>query len=133
MYGFVQTNLGLGCLSDAGTDGANLGKTLRQKLANETITDADLSLLNDAIHRMFLYDIRAGDMTARNFIYGKRTYGGVSGPAECVLVDGFGDIHAVPVRSMARWSNRFGLNDSCERLARNTQLNWHKNTQEFSL
>lgn len=134
MYGFVLTNLGIGCLTDAvlETDGA-LGETLQSKAKQKTLDADDLALFNDTIRRMYLYDIRAGDMTARNFVFGQRTLGDTPGPRECVLVDGFGDIHAIPIRSWGRAFNRFGLDDSCKRLAQRTGLQWNPATRQFSL
>ncbi len=130
MYGFVQTDKGLGCMTDAVMDGGKLGKTLKDK-AEDLDTD-DLALFNDTIRRLYLYDIRAGDMTARNFVFGQRAINGTPGPRECVLVDGFGDIHAIPIRSAGRWFNRYGLDDSCKRLARKTGLRWDPQTRQFS-
>lgn len=134
MYGFVQTNLGLGCLTEnvMEPDG-RLGPTLGAKAKAKTLTEQDVDLLNDTITRIYQNDIRASDMNPSNFVFGHRDVGGVLGPRECVLVDGFGDIHAIPVRSMAQWSNRIGLDDSCHRLARNTGLHWDKAHRRFSL
>ncbi|WP_458791454.1 YrbL family protein [Yoonia sp. MH D7] len=133
MYGFAITNLGLGCITDRveNSDGS-LGQTVGAKAKAGTLTDEDLALLNDAIGRIYRYNIRASDMNPNNFVIGRRDTGGGIGPKECVLVDGFGDIHAVPVRSMAKWSNRMGLDDSASRLARNTGLTWDKTTRQLS-
>ena len=133
MFGFVQTNVGLGCLSErvAGPHGG-LGETLGDKVKAGSLTDADIGLLNHTISLLFTYGIRASDLNPRNFVFGRRDNGNGPGPKECVLVDGFGDTHAIPVRSMAGWSNRLGLKDSCTRLARNTGLHWDANHQQFS-
>ena len=133
MYGFVPTNIGLGCLTESvtGNDG-KIGETLGHKAKKKKLTQHDIDLLNDTIARLFTNDIRAGDMNPNNFVFGHRDNGSGPNEEECVLVDGFGDVHAIPIRSMARWSNRIGLNDSCERLAKNTGLTWHKATLSFS-
>ncbi|WP_333712681.1 YrbL family protein [Yoonia sp.] len=132
MYGFVATTLGLGCLCDAVLDGhGNLGSTLEKKTGDGSLTATDLGLFNDTIRRLYLYDVRVGDMTARNFVFGQRVIGGHKGPRECVLVDGFGDIHAIPIRSWGRMFNRLGLDDSCKRLARKTGLQWSSDTKLF--
>lgn len=133
MYGFVLTNLGLGCLTDAVLENGTLGETLQSKIKSRTLTNADLALFNDTVHRMQRYDIRAGDMTARNFVFGQRSLGNTPGPRECVLVDGFGDIHAIPIRSCSRFFNRIGLDDSCKRLAQRTGLLWDPKTRQFGL
>lgn len=133
MFGFVTTNVGLGCLTERVMmpDGG-LGETLSYKAKNRKLTDADLDLLNDAVGRLFKHNIRASDMNSKNFVFGHRDNGAGPGPMECVLVDGFGDIHAIPVRSIAKWSNRIGLADSCKRLARNRKLIWAPDTRLFS-
>ena len=129
MYGFVQTNLGLGCLTQRVKDAdGGIGQTLGRMIKDRTLTDADLGLLNDSVARIYDHNIRASDMTANNFVFGTRG----NGPRECVLVDGFGDIHAIPVRSMSRWSNHKGLDDSCRRMESRNPLKWDPETRHFT-
>jgi hypothetical protein len=130
MFGFIFTDAGLGCVTE-NVDDDGLGQTLYAM--KDTLTAADLALFNDTIARLYAFDIRAGDMTARNFVFGHRDYAGTRGPRECVLVDGFGDIHAIPVRSWGRWANGLGLDDSCKRLALKTGLQWHPKQRQFTL
>lgn len=133
MFGFVATDAGLGCLTErVMAPDTSLGETLAHKIKSDTLTDDHVHRLNNTVARIFGHNIRASDMNAKNFVFGQRDYGMGLGPKECVLVDGFGDVHAIPVRSMAKWSNRLGLIDSCKRLARNTGLNWHEKSREFS-
>jgi hypothetical protein len=134
MFGFTPTNEGLGCITERvmQPDG-RLGETLGAKAQAGRLTPAQLALLNDTIARIYANDIRASDMNPANFVFGHRDNGTGPGPEECVLVDGFGDIHAIPVRSMARWSNRIGLDDSCKRLARNSGLRWDPKARQFAL
>lgn len=133
MYGFIPTTEGLGCLTERimQNDGS-IGETLSAKIRQGSLTAAHVDLLNDTIGRIYAHYIRASDMNPNNFVFGQRDNGTGPGPEECVLVDGFGDIHAIPVRSMARWSNRIGLDDSCARLARNTGLVWDKRLRRFA-
>lgn len=134
MFGFTHTSEGLGCITERVMEpGRQLGETLGAKAAAGTLTPAHISMLNDTIARIYANDIRASDMNPNNFVFGQRDNGTGPGPEECVLVDGFGDINAIPVRSMARWSNRMGLDDSCKRLARNTGLLWDAKTRQFAL
>ncbi|MEL6839574.1 MAG: YrbL family protein [Pseudomonadota bacterium] len=129
MYGFAPTQLGLGCVTErVTTKQGGLAKTLHALVQNGGVTPRNLDLLNDTINRLYQCNIRASDLTAKNLVFGRRD----GGPKECVLVDGFGDIHAIPVRSMAGWSNRLGLDDSCKRLAQRTGLSWNNKTREFS-
>lgn len=133
MFGFSNTNLGLGCITERimEPDGT-LGTTFGKKAKDGALTDDDITLLNDAIARIYCFHIRASDMNPNNFVLGHRDSGAGPGPRECVLVDGFGDIHALPVRTMAKWSNRMGLDDSCARLARNTNLQWNAAARQLS-
>lgn len=124
MYGFEVTDKGLACLTEAVRHNDGLGETLATLVAEDRLTDNDLALLNDTIARMYAFNIRAGDLTPPNFVFGHRDYAGQTGPRECVLVDGFGDIYAVPIRSLSNWTNRLGLDDSFQRLAIRTHLRW---------
>ena len=134
MFGFTPTTKGLGCVTERVMQpGGEIGETLGAVVRAGTLAQAHIDMLNDTIRRIYAHDIRASDMNPNNFVFGRRDNGTGPGDDECVLVDGFGDIHAIPVRSMARWSNRLGLNDSCKRLARNTGLIWHPDRQEFSI
>lgn len=133
MFGFVSTNLGLGCLTERVVElDGTLGRTIRDRITSKDLMDEDLALLNDAISRIYSYHIRASDMNSKNFVIGHRRDSEGLGPRECVLVDGFGDIHAIQVRSMAQWSNRMGLDDSCARLARKSKLTWNPKTRQIS-
>ncbi len=133
MFGFVSTNLGLGCLTERVMEpDGSLGRTIRDRIQAKDLLDEDLALLNDTISRIYRLHIRASDMNSKNFVIGHRHDGEVLGPRECVLVDGFGDVHAIQVRSMAKWSNRMGLDDSCARLARKSKLTWNPKTRQIS-
>lgn len=133
MYGFAMTNRGVGYITEriVQPDGS-LGETLASKVKSGTLTDAHMDLLNDTIARMHRHDVRASDTNSKNFVFGHRHFGNDLGPEECVLVDGFGDIHAIPVRSMGRWFNRLGLNDSLSRMARKNSLHWDKDRRMFA-
>jgi len=128
MLGFAMTQHGLGCLTEAVTDGEGLGQTLTDLTDSNTLNPTDLALFNDTIMRIYRYDVRAGDMTPRNFVFGQR-----GDARECVLVDGFGDIHAIPIRSAGRWANQLGMDDNCKRLAQKTGLLWDSKTRNFHM
>ncbi len=133
MFGFVTTDIGLGCITERVMEpDGTLGQTVGNRAKSGALTDADIALLNDTISRIFRYGVRASDMNPQNFVIGHRDNGSGLGPRECVLVDGFGDIHAIPVRSLSRWTNRMGLDDSCARLARNTRLKWDPATRQIT-
>ena len=132
MYGFVSTDLGLGCLTEKICDAqGHLAVTLRRLLDQGSLSDDHLSLLNDTVTRLYDLNIRASDLKPRNFVFGHRFEGSQQGPETCVLIDGFGDIHAVPVRSLSRWTNHIGLDDSCSRMARGA-LVWRAKARQFA-
>lgn len=128
LYGLAQTNLGLACVAErvAGPEGG-VGETMRQKIKSDTFSDTDLGLFNGLVKQCYDLDIRAGDLKPHNLVFGYRDAG-----YECVLVDGFGDIHALPVRSLGRWANAIGLNDSFKVIAKRTGLVWNQNDRSFS-
>ena len=80
----------------------------------------------------FTEKVAASDLNAKNFVIGHRHSNGNLGARECVLVDGFGDIHAIPMRSFSKWTNRIGLDDSRARLARNMKLYWDADTRQIT-
>lgn len=133
MYGFTATKQGLGCLTEnvVGPDG-QLADTLHGLIEKKAFAQNHLDMLNNTLARIYALDIRASDLTSCNIVFGRRDTGGGLGNEECVLVDGFGDIHAIPIRSMAAWSNRLGLDDSCKRLARNNNLQWDQRKRAFT-
>ena len=132
MYGFVPTTEGLGCLTErvVGSRKA-IGETLGAKAKAGRVTAQDIALLNATVAAIYQHGIRASDMNPNNFVFGQRYQIDGLGPRECVLVDGFGDIHAIPVRSLGGWANRMGLDDSCRRLAKNTGLIWDGKERQF--
>ncbi|KJZ18916.1 YrbL family protein [Loktanella sp. S4079] len=133
MFGFVSTQLGLGCLTERVQSSKGvLGDTLFDLIEQGRLTQEHVEMLNDTVARLYELNIRASDLTARNFVFGRRQTADGLGPKECVLVDGFGDIHAVPVRTMANWANRMGLDDSMKRLCRNKPIAWDQTQRRFS-
>lgn len=135
MYGFAATNLGLGCLSEKviGTDGTT-GPTLYTLTQDAKLASEMLTLLNDCVAGIYDCGLRAGDLNPRNFVFGRRSLGtgSFTEQSSCVLVDGFGDIHAIPVRSVSRWSNRKGLDQGFTRLAGKIGLAFDVITRQFS-
>ncbi len=134
-YGFVTTNLGLGCLTEkiCAADGG-LGSTLRDLNKISALTQTHIDLLNKTISRIFQLNIRASDLNAGNLVFGHRDAGGTLAPLDCIVVDGLGDVHAIPVRSMARWSNKIALQRSFARLARkNAPLVWDNDQCKISI
>ncbi|MEL6681568.1 MAG: YrbL family protein [Pseudomonadota bacterium] len=132
IYGFVETDLGMGSLSEKVVDETGgLAVTLQALLEDPPLDATFLKLLNTTITRLYDLNIRAGDLKPRNFVFGQRYSAEKLGATECVLIDGFGDIHAIPIRSLSRWTNHIGLDDSCRRMARRG-LVWDAKARQFS-
>ena len=104
MVGLVETDLGLGLVSEKvrGVDGG-LAPTLAVRYARErgfsVAIERDLALFLDDL---LACDIVLGDMHAWNIVHGSDSRGG----PRFVLVDGFGEKHAIPLTSMSTWLNR---------------------------
>lgn len=135
MYGFVKTTLGLGCVTERvmGEDGKN-GLTLRQKSNDDMLSEAELGMVNDLITQLYDLGVRAGDSNPSNLVFGTRQIGptGAQSPYSCVMVDGFGDFHAIPIRSLSKWTNSLGLDDSFKRMEPKVKLTWNNQKRQFS-
>lgn len=91
---------------------APLGQTLKSIAAAAPLSAAHIALLDQFASRMFGQQIVAGDMTAANIVLGQR-----AGALQFVLIDGFGDIHAVPFRSASQRLNRIAMTRSFHKMA----------------
>jgi len=135
MYGFVQTNLGLGCVTEHITSqSGKTGETLKDKCAGGRFTSDDLDLLNTTIAQLYALGVRSGDSNPANFVFGHRHIGppDTVSAYSCVLVDGFGDFHAIPIRSLSHWTNTLGLDDCFVRMAPKAGLIWNKARRAFA-
>lgn len=129
LYGMAPTTRGLACVTErvSSADG-NVGETMRTMIDNGTFSDKELALFNVFVKQLYALGIRAGDLKPHNLVFGYRDAG-----YECVLVDGFGDIHVLPVRSLGRWANALGFNDSFKIMARRTGLIWDRKDRSFQM
>ncbi|KQI71899.1 hypothetical protein AN191_10655 [Loktanella sp. 5RATIMAR09] len=127
LYGLAQTSRGLACVAErvSGRDGG-VGTTMKKMIQDGTFSQTELGLFNTLVRQFYDLGIRAGDLKPHNLVFGYRDAG-----YECVLVDGFGDIHALPVRSLGRWANAIGLNDSFQIVAKRTGLIWDRKDRTF--
>jgi hypothetical protein len=127
LYGMAPTNRGLACVAErvSGKDGG-VGDTMKTLLQQGRFEEEELRLFNSLVDQCFALGIRAGDLKPHNLVFGYREAG-----YECVLVDGFGDVHALPVRSMGHWANALGLHDSFKILAKRTGLVWDRKNRSF--
>ncbi|WP_342069899.1 YrbL family protein [Yoonia algicola] len=129
LYGLAPTNRGLACVAErvSGAQGG-VGETMRTLIQEGRFTENELGLFNVFVKQIYTLGIRAGDLKPHNLVFGYRDAG-----YECVLVDGFGDVHALPVRSIGRWANAIGLHDSFKIIAKRTGLRWDRNKRSFQL
>lgn len=127
--GWVETDLGRGLVTEKVSDAdGRLAPSLKTLNAKAELGEAERQLVNDLVSAMYAYGIRAGDITAANIVLGYRPG---SDTRQAVLIDGLGDIHAVPVRSMSRWTNALGLDDSFRRAARRLPWHWDGKARQF--
>lgn len=103
MIGVVETDLGLGLVSEKvrGPNGG-LAPTLagyyERELGFSAAIERDLAAFLDGLLGC---EVIIGDMHAWNIVYGSDSRGG----PRFVLVDGFGEKHAIPFTSMSRRIN----------------------------
>ncbi|WP_371038839.1 YrbL family protein [Rhodosalinus sp. FB01] len=126
-YGFVQTTQGWGALAQRVADPhGRLGPTLLQLSRTGDLTEEVVELLNDTARRMELYGVQASDMNAKNFVLGTRGDG-----REVVLVDGLGDVHALPLRRLSRRFNRASQDRAFRKCAARLGLEWDSAAWRF--
>jgi hypothetical protein len=104
MIGIVDTDLGLGLVSEkvVGTDGA-LAPTLATLYGRRGFTPEIQRALTAFLAGLIDGNVIVGDMHAWNIVYGSDSRGG----PRLVMIDGFGEKHAIPISSMSRAINRY--------------------------
>jgi hypothetical protein len=107
MIGVVDTDLGLGLISEkvVGADGA-LAPTLAVLYSRSGFTPAIDEALATFLAGLLDGNVIVGDMHAWNIVYGSDSRGG----PRLVMIDGFGEKHAIPISSMSRAVNRYRTN-----------------------
>ena len=127
LYGFELTSRGPAVVAQAVLETpTTLGTSLSATMRANALTEEDLVLVNRCIERLYALKVRVGDANFNNLVLGYRTDPVSNEPhaRECVLVDGFGDIAGIPVRSLSAATNRLGLDDSFKRGSRHSLLEW---------
>ncbi len=104
MIGLIETDLGLGLVSEKvlGTDGA-LAPTLAAVYERRGFTPELARALEVFFDGLTDSNVIVGDMHAWNIVYGSDSRGG----PRLVMIDGFGEKHAIPISSMSRAVNRY--------------------------
>ncbi len=132
LLGFVTTDFGLGSLTEKVTskDG-ELAPSLPTVLCERTLKDTDIAALTSLAQRLIALNVRASDLSAKNVVLGYRSTPHGSGQFEAVLVDGFADVHAIPIRTWSRWANRKATEKRLSRIAKTAKLTWDTARREF--
>jgi hypothetical protein len=113
LYGLCDSDIGpVLAVERITTPDRMLGKTLKSMADAGPLEASTVELLDVFAARMFHQGIVAGDMTAANIVLGQR---GQS--LQFVLIDGFGDIHAIPFRSASARLNRIAMIRSFQKMA----------------
>lgn len=104
MIGVLETDLGLGLVSEkvVGADGA-LAPTLAAIYERRGFTSELNAALTVFLEGLLNANVIVGDMHAWNIVYGSDSRGG----PRLVMIDGFGEKHAIPLSSMSRTINRY--------------------------
>jgi len=104
MIGVVDTDLGLGLVSEKVVDASGaLAPTLAAVYAKRGFTpELDAALAKFSLD-LLAANVIVGDMHAWNIVLGSDSRGG----PRLVMIDGFGEKHAIPVSSMSRTINRY--------------------------
>jgi hypothetical protein len=104
MIGVVDTDLGLGLISEKVVDEAGaLAPTLAAIYAKRGFTPELDAALAKFSRDLLAANVIVGDMHAWNIVHGSDSRGG----PRLVMIDGFGEKHAIPVSSMSRAINRY--------------------------
>jgi hypothetical protein len=113
LYGFCDSDIGpVLAVERIALPGEALGKTLKSIAATGPLGPDLIALLDQFAARIFDQKIIAGDMTAANIVLGQR-----GDARQFVLIDGFGDIHAIPFRTLSPRLNRRAMIRSFHKMA----------------
>jgi len=104
MIGLVETDLGLGLVSEkvVGVDGS-LAPTLAAIYERRGFTPELDRALAAFLDGLIDSNVIVGDMHAWNIVFGSDSRGG----PRLIMIDGFGEKHAIPISSMSRAVNRY--------------------------
>lgn len=104
MIGVVDTDLGLGLVSEKVVDANGaLAPTLAAVYAKRGFTPELDAALATFSRDLLAANVIVGDMHAWNIVLGTDSRGG----PRLVMIDGFGEKHAIPISSMSRTINRY--------------------------
>lgn len=128
-YGFVETDRGVAiAVERIARTGEIMGLHLKDLAGKEEeLPDHHLSLLNDFSKQLFSWRLRVRDLNPKNIVLGER-----NGRERLFLVDGLGDMTAIPINTWSDTANRIELNRRLSMLAESLQLKWDGAACAFS-
>jgi hypothetical protein len=104
MIGVVDTDLGLGLVSEKVVDASGgLAPTLAAVYEKRGFTPELNEALTGFLRGLLDGNVIVGDMHAWNIVLGSDSRGG----PRLIMIDGFGEKHAIPISSMSRAINRY--------------------------
>lgn len=128
LYGFCDSDIGpVLAVERIALPGERLGRTLKSIAAQGPLDPEMIALLDHFARRIFDQRIIAGDMTAANIVLGQR-----GAARQLVLIDGFGDIHALPFRSLSARLNRRAMIRSFHKMAGRIGLRFDETRLAFT-
>lgn len=128
-YGFVETDRGVAiAVERIARSGEMMGPHLKALGGKDReLPDHHLSMLNDFSQQLFAWRLRVRDLNPRNIVLGER-----NGRERLLLVDGLGDMTAIPVNTWFDSANRIELNRRLAMLADSMKLKWDAAAGAFS-
>lgn len=128
IYGFFDSDMGpVLAVERIALNNELLGSTFSTLSQTKPVGFELVNLLNIFAERMFRHEIIAGDMNMNNIVLGER-----GGEKQLILIDGFGDIKPIPIRSASPSVNRRYLIRSFRKIARRTDLEFDSKDLKFS-
>lgn len=129
IYGFAQSNIGVVQISEKITlDGVNIGPTLANLHQTIGISAEKIEMMNNFVDLLLRFNMPTNDVSAQNIVFGKRN--GIEG---LFCVDGFGDIHLIPVRTYFSRVRRDMLAERMQKMAVGLNIHFDKESLCFSM
>ncbi|MFG5382383.1 YrbL family protein [Yoonia sp. R2-816] len=129
LYGFAQSSIGIVQVAEkVSLDGESLGPTLASIYRDGRLTEGRLKLLNEFVQLLLDWEMPTNDISAANIVLGMR-----GGQEKFLAVDGFGDIHVVPVRTYFQKSRKHQLRYRMTKVARSLGIHFDPERFAFGL
>ena len=130
-FGFTPTNLGRGEVFERVTNEAGENAPTRRGVHDQG--DFDINELNAFVAQLYSLAICVSDLNPANFVYGYRheKTGAKSAEKTWVLIDGYGDRFAIPIRTLNATTRRYSIDDAFKRSRKLPKLEWNAKERRF--